>query len=69
MADYGGNWGNVKGSMNALSLTLQIDCFPSQYRTNSVLLNCAVPEIIHSHPKEGHRKFLGGRGVLNIKIL
>ena len=32
--------------------------------------NCAVPEKIHTHPKEGHRKFLGGGGgVLKVKIL
>ena len=29
----------------------------------------AVPEKIHTHPMEGHRKFLGGGGVLKVKIL
>ena len=31
--------------------------------------HCAVPEKIHTHPMEGHRKFLGGGGVLKVKIL
>ena len=31
---------------------------------------CAVPKKIHTHPKEGHRKFLGGIGpVLKARIL
>ena len=29
----------------------------------------AVPEIIRAHPMEGHWKFLGGGGVLKVKIL
>ena len=29
----------------------------------------AVPEKIHTHPMEGHWKFLGGGGVLKVKIL
>ena len=29
---------------------------------------CAVTEKIHTHPKKGHQKFLGG-GVLKAKIL
>ena len=32
--------------------------------------NCVVPEKIHTHPMEGHWKFLGGgRGVLKAKFL
>ena len=30
---------------------------------------CAVPEKIHTHPMEGHLKFLGGGWVLKVKIL
>ena len=30
---------------------------------------CALPEKIHTHPKEGHWKFLGGGGVLKARIL
>ena len=30
---------------------------------------CAVPEKMHTHPVEGHWKFLGGGGVLEAKIL
>ena len=30
---------------------------------------CVVPEIIHTHPMEGHWKFLGGGGVLKAKFL
>ena len=33
-------------------------------------VKCAVPEKIHTHPMEGHWKFLGGgEGVLKVKIL
>ena len=32
------------------------------YYLNIKLFNCAVPEKIHTHPTEGHRKFLGGGG-------
>ena len=42
-------------------------CFVSVFRLYVPAFNCAVPEKIH--PLEGHRKFLGGRGVLNTKIL
>ena len=28
----------------------------------SVLIHCVVPEIIHTHPTEGHWKFLEGGG-------
>ena len=31
--------------------------------------NCAVPDKIHTHPTEGHWKFLGGVGGLKFKIL
>ena len=31
--------------------------------------HCAVPEKIHTHPMEGHWKFLGRGGVLKAKIL
>ena len=34
-----------------------------------VLLNCVVPEKIHTHPMEGHWKFLGGGGVLKTKFV
>ena len=30
---------------------------------------CALPKKINTHPKDGHRKFLGGGGVLKRKIL
>ena len=30
---------------------------------------CAVPDKIHTHPMESHRKFPGGGGVLKVKIL
>ena len=36
---------------------------------NKINLHCAVPEKIHTHPMEGHQKFLGGGGVLKYKIL
>ena len=29
---------------------------------------CAVPETLHTHPMEGHRKFLEGGGVLEARI-
>ena len=35
---------------------------------NFIIRNCAVPEEVHTHPMEGHWKFLGGR-VLEAKIL
>ena len=31
--------------------------------------NCVVPEKIHTHPMEGHWKFLGGGEVLKAKCL
>ena len=35
-----------------------------------MLLYCVVPEHIHTHPTEGHWKFLGGGGgVLKAKFL
>jgi len=34
-----------------------------------VSFKCVVPEKIHTHPMEGHWKFLGGGGVLKAKIL
>ena len=30
---------------------------------------CVVPVTIHTHPMEGHWKFLGGRGILIAKFL
>ena len=41
------------------------------WHKNTVVENteCAVPEKIHTHPTEGHRNFLGGGGVLKVKIL
>ena len=33
------------------------------------IANCVVPEKIHTHPMEGHWKFLGGEGVLKAKFL
>ena len=40
------------------------------YFNNDTIINdCAVPEKIHTHPMEGHWKFLRGRGVLKVKIL
>ena len=32
-------------------------------------LECVVLEKIHTHPMEGHWKFLGGGGVLKVKLL
>ena len=32
-------------------------------------MNCVVPEKIHTHPMEGHGKFLGGGGSLKAKFL
>ena len=32
-------------------------------------MHCVVPEQIHTHPMEGHLKFLGGEGVLKAKFL
>ena len=31
--------------------------------------DCVVPEKIHTHPMKGHRKFLGGGGVLKAKLI
>ena len=33
------------------------------------MIQCAVPKKIHTYPKEGHCKYLGGGGVLKAKIL
>ena len=37
--------------------------------TIAIALQCVVPEKIHTHPMEGHWKFLGGGGVLKVKFL
>ena len=38
---------------NALVTGFSLKCWPAK---------CAVPEKMHTHPKEGHWKFLGGQG-------
>ena len=47
-----------------------IEDFPSIYFMGTVLVNniiphtqCAAPERIHTHPMEGHQKFLGEGGL------
>ena len=35
----------------------------------SRIIQCVVPEKIHTRPMEGHWKFLGGGGVLRVKFL
>ena len=35
----------------------------------SLVDKCAFPEKMHQHTMEGHQKFLGGGGVLKVKIL
>ena len=37
--------------------------------TCAMIWECAVPDKIHTHPTESHRKFLGGERVLKAKIL
>ena len=42
---------------------------PSKQAGPFLLVNCVVPENIHTHPTEGHWKFLGGGRVLKAKFL
>ena len=41
----------------------------NSFNNDTIINDCAVPEKIHTHPVEGHCKFLRGRGVLKVKIL
>ena len=41
-------------------------CFVSVFQLYVPAFNRAVPEKIH--PMEGHRKFLGGRGLLRVNV-
>ena len=41
----------------------------STFLHSHILLNCVVPEKIHTHPMECHWKFLGRAGVLKAKLL
>ena len=34
----------------------------SSLEVKGILVECVVPQKIHTHPMEGHRKFLGGGG-------
>ena len=36
---------------------------------STAIPHCVVPEKIHTHPIKGHQKFLGGGGILKVKIL
>ena len=42
---------------------MYIDHLYGSHHVHVLWTNCAVPEKIHTHPKEGHWKFLGGGGL------